>query len=162
MELVKFKHARFVAHFPREYFYTKSHYWLSMEDGNARVRVGFSQFATRMLGELVECEWKKKQGEKIEVGEVIGWGEGFKAAADIYSVIEGFFLSGNAKLEEDACVVKQSPYRDGWLYEASGEMEEEVMNVDAYIEYLNLVLEKMASQYDAKELESFEQEAEEE
>jgi glycine cleavage system H protein len=133
-----------------------------MEEGKERMRVGFSQFATRMLGELVECEWKKKGGEKIEVGEVIGWGEGFKAATDIYSAIEGIFLRGNEKLEEDACVVKQSPYREGWLYEACGEMEDEVMNVEAYIEYLNKVLEKMASQYDAKELESFEQEADEE
>ena len=56
--------------------------------------VGFTKFSVRMLGEMVESDYEVKVGEKVEIGEVIGWIEGFKATSDIYAV-EGEFKGGN-------------------------------------------------------------------
>ena len=57
-----------------------------MEPG--RWRVGFTKFATRMLGEIVEVQWEKTDGAGVSSGEIIGSIEGFKAISDIYCVAE--------------------------------------------------------------------------
>ena len=59
VNLVRFKHARFSARFPDSYRYSRSHYWIAPAGGEPGLwRVGFTKFATRMLGELVEAQFK--------------------------------------------------------------------------------------------------------
>ena len=142
MQLRKFKHARFTARFPEGYRYARSHYWLAAVDGDLW-RVGFTKFATRMLGELVEAEWKRVDGDIIAPGDQIGWVEGFKAASDVFCVMEGSFVRGNPALDEDACIIRSSPYVDGWLYEARGEPEGESMDLDGYLALLDATITKM-------------------
>jgi len=100
---VRFKHARFSARFPETYRYSKSHYWMAPVEGQEGVwRVGFTKFATRMLGELVDCDWKVPAGGPVEPGQIVGWVEGFKAASDVYCVMQGSFVEGNPYLKQDA------------------------------------------------------------
>jgi glycine cleavage system H protein len=81
MEFVRFKHARFSARFPRDFLYSKSHYWMAPVPGEGSLwRVGFTKFATRMLGELVEANFEIGIGTPVEPGQEIGAVEGFKAA----------------------------------------------------------------------------------
>lgn len=144
MEFRRFKHARFTARFPEAYRYARSHYWLAPVEGDSGLwRVGFTKFATRMLGELVEAEWKRAKGQGVAPGEQIGWVEGFKAASDVFCVMDGEFERGNPILDEDACIVRSSPYVDGWLYEVRGEPEEESMDIDGYCALLDATLTKM-------------------
>lgn len=111
---VRFKHARFSARFPESYRYSRSHYWMAPVEGQDGVwRVGFTKFATRMLGELVDCEWKKQEGQGVTPGEIVGWVEGFKAASDVYAVMQGAFVEGNPHLKQDACIVRTDPYEVG-------------------------------------------------
>ena len=60
-----------------------------------RWRVGFTKFATRMLGEIVEVQFEKQPGDAVASGEIIGSIEGFKAISDIYCVADGRFAGGN-------------------------------------------------------------------
>jgi glycine cleavage system H protein len=144
---VRFKHARFSARFPESYRYSRSHYWMAPVDGQEGVwRVGFTKFATRMLGELVDCEWKKQLGEAVEPGENIGWVEGFKAASDVYCVMNGSFAEGNPYLKQDACVVRSDPYEVGWLYSVKGQPEADHLDVHGYIAYLSGIIHKMAEE----------------
>lgn len=144
---VRFKHARFSARFPEGYRYSKSHYWMAPVEGEPGLwRVGFTKFATRMLGELVDCEWKPAEGGAVEPGQIIGWVEGFKAASDVYSVMAGAFAEGNPYLKQDACVVRTDPYEVGWLYAVRGEPEPENMDVHGYIEYLSAIIHRMAEE----------------
>ncbi len=106
-------------------------------------RVGFSKFASRMLGELVEARFEIPPGDTVESGQQIGYVEGFKAASDLFCVMDGEFAGGNPILEEDACIVKTSPYEDGWLYAVRGEPEESSVDVHGYIEHLNKLINKM-------------------
>ena len=69
--------------------------------------------------------------------------EGFKAASDLFCVMDGSFESGNPVLEEDACIVKSSPYVDGWLYSVKGEPEANSVDVNGYVEHLEALIEKM-------------------
>ena len=144
MEYRRFKHARFSARFPESFRYSRSHYWMSDAGGEQNVwRVGFTKFATRMLGELVEAQWKVAEAEVIEPGQQMGWVEGFKAASDVFSVMKGEFIGGNPILEVDACIVRSSPYGEGWLYEVKGDPEEESLDIDGYIALLEATISKM-------------------
>ena len=106
-------------------------------------RVGFTKFATRMLGELVDSQFVVKEGDAIVPGQNIGSVEGFKAASDVYSVMEGSFAGTNPELQADACIVKKDPYIVGWLYSARGEPEEESMDGQGYLALLEETIRKM-------------------
>ncbi|HRJ10874.1 MAG TPA: glycine cleavage system protein H [Prosthecobacter sp.] len=144
---VRFKHARFSARFPESYRYSRSHYWMAPVEGQDGVwRVGFTKFATRMLGELVDSEWKKQEGDDLAPGDIVGWVEGFKAASDVYSVMLGAFVEGNPHLKQDACIVRSDPYEVGWLYAVRGEPEEDHLDVHGYIDHLSTIIQRMAEE----------------
>jgi glycine cleavage system H protein len=145
LTFVRFKHARFSARFPDSFRFSPSHYWMAPVEGEPGVwRVGFTKFATRMLGELVDCEWKMAVGDAVQPGDNIGWVEGFKAASDVYCVMQGHFHGGNPALEEDACIIRTDPYEIGWLYSVKGEPEPDSLDVHGYIELLSGTIQKMA------------------
>lgn len=114
-------------------------------------RVGFTKFATRMLGELVEAEFPLALGTPVEPGQEIGTVEGFKAASDVYSVMRGTFQGGNQILDEDACIVRSDPYIDGWLYAVKGEPEEESVDVQGYIDHLEKTINRMQEEEHAEQ-----------
>ena len=144
MEFVRFKHARFSARLPSHFRYSLSHYWRVEEEGSEGIwRVGFTKFATRMLGELVEARFEVEKDGAVSSGQQIGYVEGFKAASDLFCVMEGEFEQGNPILDEDACIVKSSPYVDGWLYSVKGDPEETSVDVHGYVEHLEVLIEKM-------------------
>ena len=85
---VYYKRSYFKTWLPENNLYTRSHFWLKALKQD-RWKVGFTKFAVRMLGEIVEHGFEVKPGTQIKVGQIIGWVEGFKALSDLYSVIEG-------------------------------------------------------------------------
>jgi glycine cleavage system H protein len=147
LNLIRYKHARFSARFPESYTYSKSHYWMAPVEGEEGLwRVGFTKFATRMLGELVDCDWTPVEGRAVSPGQTIGSVEGFKAASDVYCVMEGVFAGGNPYLKQDACVVRTDPYEVGWLYAVRGQPEADSLDVHGYIQYLDATIQRMASE----------------
>lgn len=142
VELVRYKHAQLSARFPKHFRYSKSHYWMS-DQGEGVWHVGFTKFATRMLGELVEAEFKIEIGKPVVPGQEIGWVEGFKAASDVFCALKGDFLGMNPALAEDACIIRSSPYVDGYLYAVRGEPEESSLDVNGYIEHLDGLINLM-------------------
>src|SRR5258708_7837145 len=91
---IYYKRARFLTHLPQARLYTKSHGWL-LEVRPGVWRVGLTQFASRMLGDVVEFGFSVRGGETVAVGQSAGWIEGFKAVSDIYCVAAGEFLRAN-------------------------------------------------------------------
>jgi glycine cleavage system H protein len=152
MEFLRFKHARFSARFPRDYRYSRSHYWMAPVEGAPGVwRVGFTKFATRMLGELVEASFSVPEGGPVEPGQEIGQVEGFKAASSVFSVVSGSFRMMNPALAIDACLVKSDPYLIGWLYEIQGAPESDSLDGDGYLALLQETIERMAAMEHAAE-----------
>ena len=106
-----------------------------------------------MLGELVDCEWKPAEGGPVAPGDNIGWVEGFKAASDVYCVMNGNFAGGNPLLKQDACIVRSDPYEQGWLYAIRGEPEPESLDVQGYIDLLSATIHRMAEEGHGEEQE---------
>lgn len=146
MDLVRYKRSRFSAWFPRDYCYSRSHYWMNRSPEEGLWQVGFTKFATRMLGELVEAEFRVELGGPVEPGQEIGWVEGFKAASDVYCVMQGTFAGMNPVLREDACIIRTSPYEEGWLYAVRGEPEAGSLDVAGYMEFLDILIDQMLAE----------------
>ena len=145
-----YKRATFVTHLPTDSLYSPSHFWLrEMESG--RWRVGFTKFATRMLGEMVEVQWEKTEGAPVDGGEIIGSIEGFKAISDIYCVAAGTFAGGNAALRQDIELVSREPYAGGWLYEICGQPDAKCVDVTAYRALLDTTIDRILEKQQSDE-----------
>jgi len=144
VEFVRYKHARFSAQFPQDFRYSRSHYWMSLQDESSGLwHVGFTKFATRMLGELVEARFRVEPGAPVAPGDEIGWVEGFKAASDVFCVMDGSFQGMNPALAADACIIRSSPYVDGYLYAVQGTPEEGALDVQDYVAHLDDLINRM-------------------
>lgn len=139
---VKFKRSRFVARFPSDYLYSPAHFWLH-ESEPGTWKIGLTSFATRMLGELVELDFEASPGQALEAGEVVGWVEGFKATADLFSVAEGSFAGGNPAVLENAELVCADPYGEGWLYRVEGKPDAQATDVEGYLAMLGETIDAM-------------------
>lgn len=142
MPTVLYKRATFVTHLPVGHLYTQSHNWLSRVS-EQEWRVGYTKFALRMLGELVDLKFEAKPGAAVQVGDIVGSIEGFKAISDIYCVGAGRFVSGNSALTNDLEAVGEHPYDAGWLYQFTGEPDRRAMKVDEYRALLDVTIDRI-------------------
>ena len=144
---IYYKRSRFTTWLPPGHRYTESHYWLAAQEAGIW-RVGFTRFATRMLGDLVEHGFNVQPGEAINVGQAIAWVEGFKAISDVYSVMKGEFLGGNPGLLEDISLVDSKGYDEGWVYAVRGEPDPNSLDVNGYIKVLDATIDRLRSKYE--------------
>ena len=145
-----YKRARFVTRLPVDRLYSPSHFWIAEHKAGVW-RVGFTRFATRMLGEIVEHEFQVEIGAPVESGQIIGWIEGFKAISDIYSIAEGKFAGGNPVLTEKIELLGKEPYDAGWLYAIEGKPDSRCMDVHGYVGLLDATIDKMLEQQEYSE-----------
>jgi glycine cleavage system H protein len=141
-ESIPYRRARFGTRLPVTFRYTRAHYWLRPLEANVW-QVGFTSFATRMLGDLVEYGFDVAIGQAVEAGQQIGWVEGFKALSDVYSVVSGEFLRQNPDLENDITLLDRDPYGRGWLYEARGQPDPDHLDVHGYIGVLDATIDRL-------------------
>lgn len=139
---VRYRKARFSTRLPRGRRYTAAHYWL-LEEDDGIWRVGFTQFATRMLGDLVEYDFSITPGTPISVGQEIGSIEGFKALTVLYSAAEGDFLGVSEELAADITAPESDPYGRGWLYRVRGRPDPESLDVNGYTAVLDRTIDRL-------------------
>ncbi|MEO7317477.1 MAG: glycine cleavage system protein H [Chthoniobacteraceae bacterium] len=144
-----YKRSNFVTHLPIACLYSPSHFWLARIEGD-RWRVGFTKFATRMLGEIVEVQWEKTAGEAVASGGIIGSIEGFKAISDIYCVADGAFAGGNPALVENIEKVGDDPYGRGWLYEFEGTPDAKSVDLETYRSLLDTTIDRILEKQSAE------------
>ena len=145
-----YKRSTFVTHLPVECLYSPSHFWLARIEGDLW-RVGFTKFATRMLGEIVEVQWEKAVGDPIVSGGIIGSIEGFKAISDIYCVADGTFADGNPGLGGSIEKVGDDPYGAGWLYEFEGAPDARCVDLETYRALLDSTIDRILEKQSSEE-----------
>ncbi len=137
-----YKRSNFVTHLPVECLYSPSHFWLA-KIGGEKWRVGFTKFATRMLGEIVEVRFEKTVGAALESGEIVGNIEGFKAISDLFSCANGTFSAANPALANAVEKVGEDPYGEGWLYEIEGKPDEKCVPLAEYRTMLDATIDRI-------------------
>ncbi|PCI18575.1 MAG: glycine cleavage system protein H [Piscirickettsiaceae bacterium] len=99
---------------PNDRKYADSHEWALLEaDGN--VRVGISDHAQKLLGDLVFVELPEV-GANVDKGDECSVVESVKAASDIYSPVSGEIIAVNEALEDGPEAINDSAYEDGWIF----------------------------------------------
>lgn len=146
-----FKKSRFVTYLPVHYRYARSHFWAERREEN-RFRVGFTRFATHLLGEIVDYNFETPTQTPVRPGQVLGWVEGFKAISDIICVGHGHFVAANPALAEDTELISRAPYAEGWLYEMDGQLDNQSLDVEGYVHHLNRIIEEMLEKQRADNL----------
>lgn len=137
-----YQRSKFKTRLPTDRVYTRAHAWLRPQ-GEDRVRIGFTLFATRMIGEVVEFDFEVQGGAQVQEGDAVGWLEGFKAVSDIYAPMSGSFAGTNAELDADVSAIHRSPYAEGWIYEMVGDLPESALSPEDYAACLDGTIDRM-------------------
>jgi glycine cleavage system H protein len=117
---------------PQELRYTKSHEWVRVEGGTARV--GITDYAQKKLGDVVYVELPEV-GKKLKKGEVAVTVESVKAAESVYAPVSGEVVEVNEELVSTPGAINQDPYGNGWLFVLKVENEDELselLDAEAY------------------------------
>ena len=139
---LSYRRSRFSTKLPADRLYTPGHFWLR-EMASGVWRVGVTRFAQRMLGDLVEYGFEVKAGQAVELGEIVGWVEAFKATADVYCAGSGEFVRANPVLETEPRRFDIDPYSEGWLYELNGVPDPNAVDAAGYTRLLDLAIDKI-------------------
>lgn len=139
---VRYRRARYSTRLYRDCYYTPGHVWLR-EETSGLWRIGFTRFALRMLGDPVELDFEVKVGENLDLGQEIGWIEGFKAVSDLYTPMSGTFRGGNDALVNDIELLARDPHREGWLFRVEGAPGSDCLDVEGYISVLDRAIDKI-------------------
>ena len=97
---------------PEDFFYSKSHEWVSLEGDIATV--GITDFAQSQLSDLTFVELPEV-GISFNAGDEAAVVESVKAASDLYMPISGKVTEINDELNDFPEKVNTDPYSDGWM-----------------------------------------------
>jgi glycine cleavage system H protein len=120
---------------PDDVKYARSDEWVRVE-GNT-VTIGISDFAQDQLNDIVFVELPDVD-DSVKKGDTFATVESVKAAADIYSHVEGTVKEVNSKLEDEPELINSDPYGEGWIVKLTVDGEpnlSELMDAEAYSEY---------------------------
>lgn len=145
VEETHYKRSRFSTRLLENRLYTAGHSWLEHEEDDLW-RIGFTKFAVRMLGEIVELGFETDVGAEVETGQIIGWTEGFKAVTDMFSPLTGRFEGFNPAVEDRVTLLTSDPYGKGWLFKIRGRPSDDCLDVQGYVTLLDTTIDKMLGQ----------------
>jgi glycine cleavage system H protein len=148
MGTVFYKRSSFVTHLPEDYLYSPSHFWLQQVEERLW-RIGYTKFATRMLGEIVDHQFEVKEGAPVSSGQIIGSIEGFKAISDLYCVVDGTFRGGNPALANEIGLVNKDCYGAGWLYLVEGTPDAKCASLEEYRRRLDTTIDLILAKQEA-------------
>lgn len=115
--------------FPTELKYSKSHEWLSMEDGVAVV--GITDFAQSELGDVVFVNLPEV-GDDVTAGEPFGDVESVKAVSDLVSPVSGTVCAINEELLDAPEKINEDPY-GAWMIKVENVGgTEDLLDAEAY------------------------------
>ena len=98
---------------PDNLHYTETHEWVE-DIGGGRYRVGITDHAQELLGDLVFVELPAL-GSQIRAGNPCGVLESVKAAADLYAPVSGTVAEVNGALAENPQWLNEDPHGRGWI-----------------------------------------------
>jgi len=120
--------------FPAELKYSKEHEWIKVEGDTAIV--GITDYAQSELGDIVFVDLPEA-GATFAKMEAFGTIEAVKAVSELYLPLSGEVVEINGKLEDDAGLINQDPYGEGWMLKIKVSNPDEInelMDNEAYKE----------------------------
>ncbi len=100
--------------YPAGLFFDRSHTWAFMEK-TGNVRVGIDDFMQHVTGPVSRVIMKSP-GEKIHKGEALLTLIQKGKQLEIKSPVSGVIMEQNSELQNDATLLNNDPFADGWVY----------------------------------------------
>jgi glycine cleavage system H protein len=122
--------------YPEDLRYTAEHEWARTE-GDV-VTVGITHYATEQLGDVVFVELPEV-GRKLEATKAFGVVEAVKTVSDLYAPVSGQVVAVNDALADNAALVNQAPYGDGWMIRIKPDQAEDVKRLLNHEDYAQLI-----------------------
>ncbi|MDR3111820.1 MAG: glycine cleavage system protein GcvH [Elusimicrobiota bacterium] len=98
---------------PRNLKYTKTHEWVEMLVGKAKV--GITDFAQQEISDIVHIELPEV-GKIVKKEQPVAVVESVKSAFDIYAPLSGKIIEINDAILDSPEIVNQSTYEKGFLF----------------------------------------------
>ena len=98
--------------YPTDRVYTEEHEWLRLE-GDTCV-LGITEYAAERMGDIVFVDLPSV-GTRVEAGDELMQVESSKAVEPVISPVAGTVKYVNHEAEDDAAIVNDDPYGEGWL-----------------------------------------------
>lgn len=114
---------------PEELLYTKSHEWLSVKDGKAKV--GLTDHAQEALGDLVFVNLPEV-GDTVAAGDQLCDVESIKAVSWVYAPVGGTVSAVNEALSDEPGLVNEDPYGSWFVEFENITIPEGLMTADEY------------------------------
>ncbi|WP_430972461.1 glycine cleavage system protein H [Sunxiuqinia rutila] len=100
---------------PHGIFFSKFHSWAYLEK-NGAAKVGLDDLLLHLTGE-VSITHLKQPGEKVQKGEWLTQINHNGKSLRIFSPISGEIKQMNELLAEEPGLMREDPYRQGWMYQ---------------------------------------------
>jgi len=114
--------------------YSRDHEWVRGV-GDGCVRIGITDYAQDALGDVVYVELPAV-GSSVEAGAVFGEVESTKSVSELFAPVAGEVVAANDELEGAPERVNEDPYGEGWICEVRVAAEGDLMDADAYAEFI--------------------------
>ncbi len=98
---------------PDDLHHHAEHTWVRVED-DGKVRVGLNDFAQAAAGDITYVDLPF-EGDDVTVGETCGKIQSSKWVGKLVAPISGEIAEINEELENDATLINQSCYGEGWI-----------------------------------------------
>lgn len=100
---------------PANLKFAKTHEWVRLDGDIATI--GISEYAQEELGDVVflDLPWDDVGERTFQAGQHFGDIESVKATSELFAPVSGVLMSVNEALRDQAELVNQSPYGEGWL-----------------------------------------------
>lgn len=117
--------------------YTRKHQWVNV-NGDTAV-IGYTEFAVKEMGKVLYVEFPEV-GQVFEKDDELGSVESENAITDCLSPLSGTVIEINNLLTDEAELINEHPFGEGWLvkirYTNASELSN-LMNYQDYQDYLN-------------------------
>lgn len=107
--------------------YTKDHEYVKLEGGV--VIIGITDYAQNELGDIIYVDVTVSVGDEVKQGDVLGSIEAVKTVAEVYSPISGKVVEINPAIKDNAAILNQDPYGEGWILKIEPSNQEELDNL---------------------------------
>lgn len=125
--------------------YTEDHLWLKLEDG--QVRIGLTDYLQQSSGDVAFAEPTEEE-TTLAVGDELANIETMKTTLVVPSPLAGVIRTVNPRLEDEAELVNQDPYGEGWLVQLEAinweVAKETLLDPNAYYERMKAEAEEEA------------------
>lgn len=104
---------------PENLRFSEDHLWAAPA-GDARLRIGISDYAQRSLGDVIAVT-PPDVGAAVTAGEPCGDIESTKSLSDLIAPITGTVEQNNETLVDSPDLVNTDPYGKGWIFDVRGD-----------------------------------------